>query len=88
MHGGAALKLLPAPQETDDEELGEALVEQLRDEVEVGHQRGLQDDGHVGGVEELDGVVDTLASVALAANRQVHTEALHALNHLGQKLWL
>jgi hypothetical protein len=73
------LELLPASEQTDNEELWEALIQQLRDEVEVGNEGRLQDDGHVGGVEQLDGVVHTLASVSLAANRQVHTEALHTL---------
>jgi len=53
-----------------------ALEEELGDEVEVGHQGGLQDDGHVAGVEELDGVGLLHAAPALAAHRQVHAEPL------------
>jgi len=48
----------------------------LGDEVEVGDEGGLQDDGHVGGVEELDGVRALLAPGALGAHREHHTEAL------------
>lgn len=74
---GDALELLPASQKSHNEELGETLVEQLGDEVEVGNEGRLQDDGHVGGVEQLDGVVHTLPTVPLAANWQVHSEALY-----------
>lgn len=72
-----ALKLLPAAEESDKEEIGESLVKHLRDEVEVTDKRRLQDDGHIGSVEELDGVVDGLAAVAFASDGKVNTEALH-----------
>ena len=36
------------------------VVEQLRKEVEVADEGRLQDDGHVGGVEQLDGVLALL----------------------------
>lgn len=35
----------PAAQEADEDVVGEALVEDLGEEVEVGDERGLQDDG-------------------------------------------
>lgn len=48
----------------------------LRDDVEVGHQGTLQNDGNVGGVEQLDGVRRLLASVTSRLDGQVHTESL------------
>lgn len=48
----------------------------LRDDVEVRDERGLQDDGDVGGVEQLDGVGGVLAAVPRWLDRQVHAEAL------------
>ena len=49
----------------------------LRDDVEVGDERRLQDDGDVGGVEQLDRVAAVLATVAGRLDGQVHTEALY-----------
>ena len=69
---------LPPPDQLHEEVAAVALVQQLADEVEVGHQRALQDDGHVAGVEELDGVVLLCAAPLLAPHRQVHAEALRA----------
>lgn len=46
----------PLTQETNDEVTVEVSVEHLREEVKVGNKSGLEDDGHVGGVEKLDGV--------------------------------
>lgn len=51
------LPYLPFAQQLNQEVAAIALVEELGDEVEVGDKRALQDDGHVGGVEQLDGVV-------------------------------
>ena len=53
----------------------------LRDDVEVGDEGALEDDGDVGGVEELDGVAAVLATVARRLDRQVDTEALMADNN-------
>lgn len=66
----------PATEQLDNEEIPIALVQQLRDEVEVGDQGRLQNDWHVGGVEQLDGVLLLLAPPLLAANWQVHPEPL------------
>ena len=71
-----ALCFLPPPQQLHEEVPAVALEKQLRDEVQVGHQCGLQDDGHVARVEELDGVGLLHAAAALAADGQVHAEAL------------
>lgn len=41
------------------------VVQQLAQEVKVGHERRLEDDGHVGRVEQLDGVRPLLSPVLL-----------------------
>ena len=77
----SALGLLPATKELDQEVASVAFVQQLGDEVEVGHQRGLQDDGHVRRVEELDGVSLLHAAAALGRHRKVDPEALEVDHH-------
>lgn len=72
---------LPAPQELHQGVGAVSLEQQLRDEVEVGDQGGLQDDGHIGGVEQLDGVVHLLAAGALGAHGQLDFEALEVHHH-------
>jgi hypothetical protein len=47
---------LPGADELDEEVVGEAGIEHLGNHEDVGCQRGLQHDGHVGGVEESDRV--------------------------------
>lgn len=66
----------PRAKQIHQEVATEAGGEHLRDDVQVGHQGGLQDDGDVGGVEELDGVGVVLATVASRLDGQVHPEAL------------
>ncbi len=71
--GGARL---PPPDQLHEQVAAVALVQQLANEVQVGHERRLQDDGHVAGVEQLDGVVLLRAAPLLGPHRQVHAEAL------------
>ena len=66
----------PRPQQVDQEVAAEARGEHLGDDVEVGDQGGLQDDGDVGGVEQLDGVGVVLTTVAGRLDGQVNPEAL------------
>ena len=47
---------LPDTEKTDKEVVREAAVEHLADQEDVGGQGRLQHDGHVGGVEQADGV--------------------------------
>ncbi len=68
--------LTPSTQEVDEEVGGESLVQELRDEVQVGDESGLQDDGNVAGVEQLDGVAATLTALLLVLHGNVDTEAL------------
>ena len=50
----------------------------MPDEVEVGDEGALENDGHVGGVEQLDGVVLLLAPPLFAPHRQINPEALQS----------
>ena len=68
---------LPLAQQPDDEVGSEALEQQLGDEVQVGDKGGLQDDGHVAGVEQLDGVGALRTPPLLALHRQIHSETLY-----------
>jgi hypothetical protein len=47
---------LPDTEEADQQVLREAREEHLADQEDVGRESGLQHDGHVGGVEQTDGV--------------------------------
>lgn len=66
----------PGSQEVDQEVSTKARGKHLRNDVEVGDQGGLQDDGDVGGVEQLDGVGVVLAAVACRLDGQIDPEAL------------
>ena len=52
----------------------------LRNEVKVGNQSRLQDDGDVGGIKELDWIGSLLSTVTSALNRKIHTETLRQSN--------
>mmetsp|Transcript_37510 Transcript_37510/g.95930 ORF Transcript_37510/g.95930 Transcript_37510/m.95930 type:complete len:343 (+) Transcript_37510:258-1286(+) len=80
-HLAALVHLVPCAEQLHQLVGAIVLEQQLRDEVKVGDQRGLQDDGHVGGVEELDGVGLRLAALLLGAHGQVHTETLEVDDH-------
>jgi len=60
----AASSVVPDSEEGHEEVATELNGHHLRDHVEIGHQRRLQDDRDVGSVEQLDGLVTLLASVA------------------------
>ena len=66
------LLVLPHAQQAHQQHPAVAVVQQLREEVEVADEGGLEDDGHVAGVEELDGVFALLAAVLGVLDRQVH----------------
>lgn len=66
----------PGAQQINQEIAAESGGEHLGDDVEVGDQSGLQDDGDVGGVEQLDGVGVLLPAVTSRLDGQVHPEAL------------
>ena len=54
----------PSTEQINQEIATEACGKHLGDDIQVGDQGRLQDDGDVGGVEELDGVGVVLATVA------------------------
>ena len=66
----------PSTEEINQEVATEARGKHLGDNVQVGDQGGLQDDGDVGGVEELDGVGVVLAAVASGLDGQIDPESL------------
>jgi len=70
-----SVDILPPSEKTDEEVARVTLVEKLGEEVDVRHESGLEDDGDVGGVEELDGVRALLAAVLLVLDGEVDTEA-------------
>lgn len=67
----------PSSQEVDQKVPAEAGGEHLRDDVKVRNQSRLQDDGNVGGVEQLDGICVVLATVTCRLDGQVDSEALY-----------
>ena len=50
--------------------------EHLRNDVKIGDQSALEDDGDVGGVEEFDGIRRILSTVASRLDGQIHAESL------------
>ncbi len=71
---------LPNSQKSDEEVAREAGSEHLGDNEDVGCQRRLQHDGHVRGVEELDGVGTTLSAEPVALDRNFNPESLEVDN--------
>lgn len=68
--------LLPFAEEANEVVARELAVEDLREEVEVGHKGRLQDDWDVGGVEELDWVRSGVASHLARLESDLNAEAL------------
>ena len=77
---GRTLTRLPDSEELDKEVVGEARVQHLRDKEDVGAQSGLQHDGHVGGVEETDGVRAAHTTLAGGLDGDLNAEALQVDN--------
>ena len=77
----ATASVLPDAKKADHEVSAVAVVEQLREEVQVGHQGRLQDDGDVGGVEQLDGVRANAAAVAVGHELKLDLETLEVNDH-------
>lgn len=66
----------PSTEQINQEIATEARGEHLGDNIQIGYQGRLQDDGDVGGVEELDGVSVVLATVASWLDGQINPESL------------
>ena len=60
------IELLPFSEEADEEIAFKLAMQHLWKEVKVAYEGCLQDDGNVAGVEEFDGVGESLATLALA----------------------
>ena len=75
------LVMRPLAEKTDQEVVLPASGEELRDDHEVGGERGHDDDGGVGGVEQLDGVETLLTAVLGVLHGEFHTEALEVHDH-------
>src|SRR5690348_10691428 len=71
-----ALLRLTDTKKLDKEVVGETAVQHLADQEDVGGQRGLQHNGHVGGVEQTDGVRATDTTLASGLDGDLNTEAL------------
>ena len=77
--GGAVTRhvvLLPFSEELDEVVAFELTVEHLREEVQVGHEGSLENDGDVRGVEQLDGVRLLVTSHASVDQLEFNSEAL------------
>ena len=70
---------MPLSEQLDEEVSSEAFVEHLGEEIEVGHQGGLKDDGDVRGVEQFDGVGSVMSANFGILHSQINSEALE--NH-------
>ena len=68
--------LLPLSNEANEEVASELAMQDLREEVEVRYEGCLQDDGDIGGVEQLDRVWVGLSSDALILQMKLNSEAL------------
>jgi len=67
---------LPDSKKLNQKVLGEARVEHLADQENVGGECGLQHDGHVGGVEKTDRVGTSGATLAGRFDRNFNAESL------------
>jgi len=77
----SATNVLPNTKDADKEVSAVTSVQQLGEEVEVGYQGGLEDDGDVGGVEELNGVAVRLAASLLCVELEFNFETLKVNDH-------
>ena len=71
----------PLAEQPHEEVALPAARQHLRDDHQVGDQRGDDDDGRVAGVEQLDRVQALLPAVLRVLHRQLHAEALEVDHH-------
>ena len=71
-----ALLRLPDTEKLDKEVVGEAAVQHLGDQEDVGRESRLQHDGHVGGVEQADGVRAADTTLASRLDGDLNAETL------------
>lgn len=77
---GRSLTGLPDSEKLDKDVVREARVQHLTDQEDVGAQSGLQHDGHVGGVEQTNGVRTTHSTLARGLDGDLNAEALQVDN--------
>lgn len=70
------LTRLPDSEKLDKDVVREAREQHLTDQEDVGAQSGLQHDGHVGGVEQTNGVRTTHSTLAGRLDGDLNTETL------------
>ena len=73
---GATFSRFPNTEELDEEVVAEAGVQHLANQEDIGAKRGLQHDGHVGGIEEAYRVAAAHASLARGFDRDLNAETL------------
>ena len=78
------VKVLPHTKELHEEVSTEFTVENLGEEVKIGHEGCLENDGDVGSVEELDRVRGGIPTNSLRNKLQFNSHTLFQTN----KLWL
>ena len=74
------LVVLPLAEKTNEDIGRGTVVQELGDEVQVGNQGSLEDNGHVRGVEQLDGVGSGLSTVLLVLDGEVNAPSLEVDN--------
>jgi len=72
----AAADIRPHAQQVDQEVARKFMSEHLGNDVEIGDQSALKDDGDVGGVEEFDGIRRILSSISSGLDGQIDAESL------------
>lgn len=72
----AHFDILPLAEKSDGEEVFESSVEELREEIEVGDQGGVEHDGDVGSIEQLNGEVGGVSLNTLFLDVEVDSETL------------
>lgn len=72
--------LLPLSEERDEEVALEFAVKNLGEEVQVGDESCLQNDGNVAGVEQLNGVRSFVATHSAGGHSQFDAETLEVNN--------
>ena len=71
-----SLTRLPDSEKLDEDVVREAREQHLADQEDVGAQSGLEHNGHVGGVEQANGVRTTHSTLAGRLDGDLNTEAL------------
>lgn len=75
-----SLARLPDTQKTDQKVVRETGVEHLADQEDVGAESRLEHDGHVGGVEQTDGVRSAHTTLARGLDGDLNSETLEVDN--------